>query len=149
MMKTIRVLGAIAFLHGLVSCQPAQQAWQAGQSEQAEPPVVEEPVQLSPAEQIEKISAALDDVKSELANAGKYSCCTFPTCNWSALHEGECSCYASEEAKKEVCPGCGLGWHNGNGMVDSFTAKDVNGTSRTSILLGAVTHIDRYRPYGG
>ena len=68
MMKTIHALGAIAFLLGLVSCQPAQQT---SQAEQAEPPVVEEPVKLSPAEQMEKINAALDDVKSELANAGK------------------------------------------------------------------------------
>ena len=131
MMKKFQVLGAVAFLLGLVSCQPVQQASEAGQSEQAEqaeqaePPVKEEPVKLSPAEQIEKINAALDDVKSELVNAGKYSCCTFPTCNWCALHEGECSCYANVEAKKEVCPGCGLGWHNGNGMVEGFEASQV------------------------
>ena len=85
MMKTFHVLGAIALLFGLVSCQPAQQAQQA---EPAEPPMKEEPVKLSPAEQMEKINAALDDTKSELANAGKYSCCTFPSCNWCALHEG-------------------------------------------------------------
>jgi hypothetical protein len=112
----------VPLLVALLSCQPAPEP-----AQEEEPPEATQPeeVPLSPEEQLKQISAALDDVKSELANAGKYSCCTFPTCNWCALHEGACSCYANVEAKKEVCPGCGLGWHNGNGMVEGFEASQV------------------------
>ena len=60
-------------------------------------------------------------------------------CEWRWISTSALACQLGEDgamvpattyvlnvaAKKEVCPGCGLGWHNGNGMVDGFETKDV------------------------
>ena len=125
MMRTVHVLAAFLLFLGIVSCEPTPQAPETEPSQATEPQEAEEPIALSPAEQLESVHAALEELKSELANEGKYSCCVFPSCNWCALHEGQCACYPNVEANMEVCPGCGLGWHNGNGMVEGFTAEDV------------------------
>jgi len=44
------------------------------------------------------------------------------------VHEGSCSCFNNLEEGEEVCPGCGLGWHNGEGAVDGIDADDVKWT---------------------
>lgn len=83
------------------------------------------PVAASPAERLEKIKAELAEVKLAVANEGNYLCCVKPACDWCLLHEGECECRENLEAKKEVCPGCGLGWHNGQGVVKGVKASQV------------------------
>lgn len=71
------------------------------------------------------VKEELQDIKAELAQEGKYDCCVHPTCHWCALHEGACDCRPNLEAGKEVCPGCGLGWHNGQGAVQDVRADQV------------------------
>jgi hypothetical protein len=64
-------------------------------------------------------------VKYTVANDGNYLCCVEPSCDWCLLHEGECKCRETVAAGNEVCAGCGLGWHNGEGIVEGVKAVDV------------------------
>ncbi len=98
---------------------------QTGQQENRNASESEVQVQLSPEERLAKIKEELTEVKKELTKAGKYDCCIQPTCNWCALYEGECDCRDNLKEGEEVCPGCGLGWHNGKGVVEGVTADQV------------------------
>ena len=80
---------------------------------------------LSPEAELEQIETRLEAVKTQLFEQGKYNCCVKPSCDWCALHEGACGCFSNLQAGDAVCPGCGLGWHNGQGIVDGIDAKDV------------------------
>ncbi len=82
-------------------------------------------VSLTAEQKIVTIKGDLRAVKKELADDGKYNCCIHPACNWCLLHEGSCDCYDNLKQGEEVCPGCGLGWHNGDGVVQGITAKQV------------------------
>lgn len=115
------VLLMLSLLFGvLVSCQSA------GKSTQEEQPETKsQTASLRPAERIATLKGELKSLKTELANEGEYNCCIHPACNWCLLHEGECGCYDNLKAGKEVCPGCGLGWHNGNGVVQGVEAGQV------------------------
>lgn len=79
----------------------------------------------SPSVELEQIHARLEAVKAQLFEEGEYNCCIEPSCNWCALHEGSCNCFTNLQAGEEVCPGCGLGWHNGHGIVEGVDADDV------------------------
>ena len=83
-----------------------------------------EPVPPAPAT-LEQVKADLAEVKMAVANEGDYLCCVEPACDWCLLKEGTCACRENLEAKKEVCAGCGLGWHNDQGAVDGVKASDV------------------------
>ena len=80
---------------------------------------------VSPATELEQIKTRLEDVKTRLFDQGKYNCCVQPSCDWCALHEGSCDCFPNLQAGEEVCPGCGLGWHNGRGVAEGIDAGDV------------------------
>ncbi|MFQ5707851.1 MAG: hypothetical protein ACE5HO_10405 [bacterium] len=80
---------------------------------------------LTPEARLEKIKGNLKLVKAELAKEGEYNCCIQPACNWCLLHEGECDCNVAVKKGEEVCPGCGLGWHNGQGAVPGVKATEV------------------------
>jgi hypothetical protein len=80
---------------------------------------------LSPDARLATIKAELKTVKANLTAAGKYDCCVQPPCDWCALKEGECPCHDNLLAKKAVCPDCGLGWHNGQGVVEGVSASQV------------------------
>ncbi len=80
---------------------------------------------FSPESQLVKVKKELKDIKAVLAKEGEYNCCIQPTCNWCVLHDGDCECYDNLKAGKEVCPECGLGWHNGQGVVEGITASQV------------------------
>ena len=79
----------------------------------------------SPAERLETIRESLVDVVAALNEDGEYNCCVQPACTWCALHEGNCACFSNLQEGAEVCAGCGLGWHNGQGAVDGVDASDV------------------------
>ncbi|MBI4552760.1 MAG: hypothetical protein HY710_10905 [Candidatus Latescibacteria bacterium] len=122
-MSIIRPLLILALLAGWLftsACQqkPAQQASQPSTAPQ-------DTVAASPAERLPKIRTDIQDVKLALAKDGKYMCCVDPPCDWCLLHEGDCECRDNLEAGKEVCPGCGLGWHNGQGAVKGVDARKV------------------------
>ncbi len=80
---------------------------------------------ISPEAELEQIKTRLEAVKTRLFDQEKYNCCVKPSCDWCALHEGACDCFANLQAGDAVCPGCGLGWHTGQGIVDGMDAKDV------------------------
>lgn len=79
----------------------------------------------SPEEELEQIHARLEAVKARLFDEGAYNCCVEPSCDWCALHEGSCDCFTNLQAGGEVCPGCGLGWHNGQGIAEGVDPDDV------------------------
>jgi hypothetical protein len=79
----------------------------------------------SPDAELVEIKSRLEAAKKQLFDAGKYNCCVQPSCDWCALHEGSCDCFANLQAGEVVCPGCGLGWHNGQGIVDGIEAREV------------------------
>ena len=83
-----------------------------------------EPLQLA-ASTLEQVKGDLAKVKIAAANEGDYLCCVEPACDWCLLKEGECTCRINLEEDHEVCAGCGLGWHNGNGIIDGVKADDV------------------------
>jgi hypothetical protein len=79
----------------------------------------------SPESELADIKTRLEAAKTALFDEGKYNCCVEPSCDWCALHEGSCGCFTNLQAGDAVCPGCGLGWHNGQGIVEGIDAKDV------------------------
>jgi hypothetical protein len=80
---------------------------------------------MSPDAELGQIKTRLEAVKTQLFDQGKYNCCVEPSCDWCALHESACDCFANLQADEAVCPGCGLGWHNGQGIVEGVDASDV------------------------
>lgn len=105
----------------LLSCQRSEQT----EGLQEDSPKSEKITDINPEAKLEQIRSDLKPIKAQLAQEGKYNCCVQPTCDWCALHEGECNCYDNLKAGKPVCPGCGLGWHNGNGVVPGIKASEV------------------------
>ncbi|NIR52583.1 hypothetical protein GWO43_28745, partial [candidate division KSB1 bacterium] len=95
---------------------------------------------LTPEERLGNIRTNLKEIKMELAKDGKYNCCTQPTCDWCALHEGECPCHDNLNVGKEVCPGCGLGWHNGNGVVEGVETSQVKWNITHQHAAGGHSH---------
>lgn len=101
----------------LISCQ--------SQDHEHTAETAEHQTELTSEQRLENVKRDLKFVKAELTKSGDYDCCIQPGCDWCVLHEGECECHDNIEAGKEVCPGCGLGWHNGKGVVQSVDAKEV------------------------
>ncbi|MBM3264126.1 MAG: hypothetical protein FJY97_11970 [candidate division Zixibacteria bacterium] len=102
----------------------------AGCGQPAPPPetpaaVEQPPAPATPQEKLTDVKKQLEEVKVALTNVGKYACCVEPGCDWCALEEGECKCRDNIEVDKEVCAGCGLGWHDGKGSVEGVNAKKV------------------------
>jgi hypothetical protein len=119
-LQALFVILASASLMYAVACgqQPAQQA---AAPQEAAPP----PAPATPEEQLAQVKKQLEDLKMAMANEGKYACCVEPACDWCLLTEGECKCRDNIEAGKEVCAGCGLGWHNGQGNVEGVDSSKV------------------------
>ena len=80
---------------------------------------------VSPESELADVKERLEAARTRLFDEGKYNCCVKPSCDWCALHEGSCACFTNLQAGEAVCPGCGLGWHNGQGIVEGVDAKDV------------------------
>ena len=91
--------------------------------EKAETP--EHQVELTSEQRLENIKSDLKIVKGELTKDGKYNCCVHPGCDWCVLKEGQCECHDNITVGKAVCPDCGLGWHNGEGVITGMKADRV------------------------
>jgi hypothetical protein len=112
-----------------------------------EPPAEEEPAppaEAAPAgttaTDLEDIKRRIEEVKTRLFDEGKYNCCVKPSCVWCALHEGACDCFSNLQAGEAVCPGCGLGWHNGQGIVEGVDPSTVKWTITHEHAEGAHQH---------
>ena len=118
---------AILIAGALVSCQ--SEAVPAHQEETTAAPPAEataSPLSSpSPGERLEAIQGDLVEVIAALNEDGDYNCCVQPACTWCALNEGNCTCFSNLQEGAEVCPGCGIGWHNGEGAVDGIESGDV------------------------
>ena len=101
-----------------VACGPTEEPAEDGHESH-------EAVAMTVAGRLDNIHDELKMLKAEMTKDGSYDCCVQPGCDWCVLHEGECECHDNLTARKEVCPGCGLGWHNGKGVVQGVDAKKV------------------------
>lgn len=110
--KKFLILFILISLLVLVSCQSTKKE-------------TEQTANLSPENRLEQIKTELKEVKAALTKEGEYNCCIQPTCNWCVLHDADCECYDHLKSGKDVCPECGLGWHNGKGVVEGVTASQV------------------------
>jgi hypothetical protein len=113
-------LTSLMFLSSLACTSPAPAS-----GAEPEPPPQASSTPKAPDAELDEIKTRLEAVKTQLFDEGDYNCCVQPSCNWCALHEGSCDCFSNVQAAKAVCPGCGLGWHNGQGVVDGVDAADV------------------------
>jgi len=130
----------LASLAGSLACsapEPSEELNPAVESE-ASPDTSSTPA--SPEAEIVQIKSRLQAAKKQLFDAGKYNCCVQPSCDWCALHEGSCDCFANLQAGEDVCPGCGLGWHNGQGIVDGIEAREVKWNITHEHAAGAHPH---------
>ena len=119
MMKIVTSL--VVFTVISVSCQSPENEPEAQTSQST----ADTTLTVSSETQLANIKAELKSVKAELTADGKYNCCVHPSCDWCALKEGECPCHDNLLAKKAVCPDCGLGWHNGQGVVEGVKVSQV------------------------
>lgn len=103
---------------GSIACTAPEPAPDPQPAVEAESPPVASPEATTPDAELEQIRTRLEAVKTQLFDEGEYNCCVQPSCSWCALHEGSCACFTNLQAGEAVCPGCGLGWHNGEGIVD-------------------------------
>jgi len=78
-----------------------------------------------PEAELEQIKTRLEAVKVQLFDKGEYNCCIQPSCDWCALHEGSCACLSNLVGGGAVCPDCGLGWHNGQGIAEGVDPASV------------------------
>ena len=120
-------LSVVIAAASLVGCQ--SQSPEPPASEPAEPTEPNAPappaVELSTSQRLDEVRTTLEAVKTELNEQGEYNCCVQPACDWCALHEGNCECFSNLQEGEAVCPGCGLGWHNGQGIVDGVESSSV------------------------
>lgn len=112
---------ALLLFGALIACGAGGDGNESG----SQPAMVETAETKPVAQRVQDIRADVKAVKAALAQQGDYNCCVQPACDWCLLHEGECDCYENLKAGKEVCPGCGLGWHNGEGVVEGMSAEEV------------------------
>ncbi|MGH9463766.1 MAG: hypothetical protein ACRD1X_21395 [Vicinamibacteria bacterium] len=78
-----------------------------------------------PEAELDEIQTRLEAVKAQLFDRGQYNCCIQPPCDWCALHEGSCACLSNLLGGDAVCPDCGLGWHNGQGIAEGIDPASV------------------------
>src|SRR6266545_6960593 len=66
-------------------------------------------------------------VKAVKVKAGKkaYDCCIRPSCEWCAVHMGQCMCHHGVESGMGPCRECHGGWEAGQGHVTGKTKEDV------------------------
>ena len=70
---------------------------------------------------LKEAAAELAKYKTDLVEAGKYSCCLKKPengCNMCAVQTGSCACAANLAAGKGTCGECHAGWANGRGSFD-------------------------------
>ena len=126
MMKTtLRSAFATPILAISVACVMPEPTADPKPAVEGEAPQEASSTPMPPEAELEQIKTRLEAVKTRLFDDGKYNCCVQPSCEWCALHEGACDCFTNLQGGEAVCPGCGLGWHNGQGIVDGVDPKDV------------------------
>lgn len=67
----------------------------------------------------------IKEQKQKAMAAGKYNCCLKNSCNWCAVHMGQCTCYHNAANNMPVCNECKGGWYAGNGRVPGKTADQI------------------------
>ena len=119
--KVVSVGWSAVIAAAFVACQSPQPPASEPTDIAPPPPAVE----LSTGQRLDELKSTLETVKAELNEQGEYNCCVQPSCDWCALHEGSCECFNNLQQGEAVCPGCGLGWHNGQGVVDGVESSSV------------------------
>ncbi len=63
-----------------------------------------------PESTLAKVKHEIQELKTALAQKGKYSCCIQEPCNYCLFHEGSCPCYDEVKAGEHICIECYAGW---------------------------------------
>ena len=74
---------------------------------------------------LQTLHSQLAEFKSELAEAGKYSCCLTEGCDFCALAGAMCPCGMKLSAGEAVCGECKMGWQAGQGALRGVNPDDV------------------------
>jgi hypothetical protein len=77
------------------------------------------------AKDLKLAAAAMVAAKRKLAAAGRYSCCTKPSCSLCARVNGSCNCAENVKAGRGACGECLGGWKSGRGSVKGVDAATV------------------------
>lgn len=122
-LSAFTLTGILAVILSLTVTVPAQQPAKPAPQAKANQP---SPAKETPkADRLKAARTEIQAAKSDLMKDGKYKCCVAPACDWCLLTEEGCGCMANLRAGKEVCPGCGLGWHNDKGAMKGIDKKNV------------------------
>ena len=76
-------------------------------------------------DKIHQAKSLIKEVKDELIESGKYSCCTNSSCNVCAMEHQSCDCYKNLKAGKDVCNECYGGWQRGDGVDKKIKTSSV------------------------
>jgi len=76
-------------------------------------------------QKLQVIRADIQALKTELGQAGEYSCCIQEGCSMCLLHEGACPCKHELEGGRHVCVECYAGWQQGKGAVQGISKEAV------------------------
>lgn len=126
----MRLTGLVMSL-GLAACA-AYQAQQAspgsGGHDHHHAPSVQpgrEFTELPADEQIARVRGQVTEVKSRLAQEGRYACCVEPACSECLLRYGECHCREAVRHSGPCCGECTEAWIEGRGTVEGVTAWEL------------------------
>jgi hypothetical protein len=131
----VRLLG-VGLALGLAACaayqaQHGSPAAAGGSQDHAAPaaPAVIRPAgtfsELNEEGQVARIRGEVEEVKANLAQQGKYSCCVEPPCTECLLKYGECHCREAVRKSGPCCGECTEAWIEGRGTVEGVTAWDI------------------------
>ena len=127
----VRLLG-LSLALGLAACAAyrAQHAppTAAGAPEHAGPAVIHPAgtfSELNADGQVARIRGEVEEVKTTLAQQGKYACCVEPPCTECLLRYGECHCRDAVRKSGPCCGECTEAWIEGRGAGEGVKAWDL------------------------
>jgi hypothetical protein len=68
---------------------------------------------------------AIQQQKAAAEKEGKYVCCLRDSCDFCAVHFGQCPCGKNVVANKAVCNECKGSWYAGNGAIPGKTPDQI------------------------
>lgn len=92
--------------------------------------------ELQPDAQISRVKGEVEEVKANLSQQGRYSCCIDPPCNQCLLKYGECHCRDVIRQGGSSCGECNEGWVEGKGIVEGVDAADLLERARKKLEGG-------------
>lgn len=80
---------------------------------------------LRDAAQLARVAGEVEEVKRNLATAGRYACCIRPWCSECLLRRGECHCRLDLKQRGPCCGECAQGWREGRGALQGLDVREL------------------------